>query len=233
MNTLLVPVIVPIVALGMASLAQEQGWGILNYIQMPYAVACVISFVALDFIIYLQHLGFHFIPILWRLHRMHHSDVDLDVTSGSRFHLIEILISMGIKVCAIVLLGAPVLAVLIFEIVLNGMAMFNHANIRIPLKVDRVLRIFLVTPDMHRVHHSAIRAELNTNFGLNLPWWDYLCRTYLAQPRAGHEGMTIGLEQFRGEREQYLDRLLLQPFRNGSPGDPETVEPPSAPRKAT
>lgn len=214
LNTFLVPVLMPIVAMGMAKLAQEQGWGLFNYYSLPYLVAFVCTILALDFIIYLQHLMFHAMPILWRLHRVHHSDVDLDVSSGTRFHILEILISVGIKVAAIALIGPPVLAVLAFEVLLNGTALFNHANIRLPERVDRLLRMVLVTPDMHRVHHSVIRDERDTNFGFNLPWWDYLCGTYRAQPEAGHEGMTIGVEQFRQEEDQYLHNLLIQPFRN-------------------
>lgn len=215
MNTLLVPVIVPIVALTMASLAGERGWGLLNNYEVPYPVSVILSVIILDFIIYLQHIMFHAVPVLWRLHRVHHSDVDLDVTSGTRFHLIEIVISMMIKVGAISLLGPPVFAVLLFEVLLNGTAMFNHANIRLPLPVDRVLRLFVVTPDMHRIHHSVINEELNTNFGFNLPWWDYICGTYRAQPVQGHDGMTIGVDRFRSTRDQYPDRLLLQPFIAG------------------
>ena len=212
MNTLLVPLLVPIAAMGMAKLAQEQGWGLLNFYSVPYLVAFVFTILALDFVIYLQHVMFHSVPILWRLHRVHHSDVDLDVSSGTRFHIIEILISMGIKVAAITLIGPPVLAVLAFEVLLNGTAMFNHANIRLPDRVDRLLRMVLVTPDMHRVHHSVVRKEMDANFGFNLPWWDHLCGTYRAQPEAGHEGMTIGVEQFRSEEDQYLHHLLIQPF---------------------
>ena len=224
MNSLLVPLLVPIVALGMAKLAQEQGWGLLNNFSVPYLVAFVCTLLALDFIIYLQHVMFHSVPILWRLHRVHHSDVDLDVSSGTRFHIFEILISMGIKVAAIALIGPPVLAILAFEVLLNGTAMFNHANIRLPDRVDRLLRMFLVTPDMHRVHHSIIRTELDSNFGFNLPWWDYLCGTYRAQPEAGHEGMTIGVDRFRSEKDQYLHNLLMQPFRNEGPVETQPAE---------
>ena len=212
MNTLLVPVLVPIAAMGMAKLAQEQGWGLLNNYSVPYFVAFVCTILALDFVIYLQHVMFHSVPVLWRLHRVHHSDVDLDVSPATRFHILEILISVGIKVAAIVIIGPPVLAVLAFEVLLNGSAMFNHANIRLPERVDRLLRMVLVTPDMHRVHHSVVREEMDSNFGFNLPWWDHLCGTYRAQPEAGHEGMTIGVDQFREEEDQYLHNLLIQPF---------------------
>ena len=212
MNTLLVPLLVPIAAMGMAKLAQEQGWGLFNHYSLPYFLAFACTLLALDFVIYMQHVMFHSVPILWRLHRVHHSDVDLDVSSGTRFHILEILISIGIKVAAIALIGPPVLAVLAFEVLLNGTAMFNHANIRLPERVDRLLRMVLVTPDMHRVHHSVVREETDSNFGFNLPWWDHLCGTYRAQPEAGHEGMTIGVDQFREEEDQYLHNLLIQPF---------------------
>lgn len=212
LNTALVPLLVPIVAMSMAKLAHDNGWGLFNYYSVPYPVVFVCTVVMLDFVIYMQHVMFHHVPILWRLHRVHHSDVDLDVTSGTRFHIIEIMISMGIKVCAIALLGAPIMAVLAFEVILNATAMFNHANIRLPLSLDRVLRLFLVTPDMHRIHHSVILEELNTNYGFSVPWWDYLCGTYREQPVEGHEGMTIGISKFRNNKDQYLHRLLIQPF---------------------
>ena len=223
LNTLLVPLLVPIAAMGMAKLAQEQGWGLLNNFSVPYLVAFVCTILVLDFVIYLQHVMFHSVPILWRLHRVHHSDVDLDVSSATRFHILEILISMGIKVAAIALIGPPVLAILAFEVLLNGTAMFNHANIRLPEGVDRLLRMVLVTPDMHRVHHSVIREETDTNFGFNLPWWDHLCGTYRAQPEAGHEGMTIGVGQFREEEDQYLQNLLIQPFIREKVQEPATL----------
>ena len=213
LNAVLVPLVMPLVAMGMASLAQERGWGLLNLVEVPYWVAFVGSVVALDFVIYLQHVMFHAVPVLWRLHRVHHSDVELDVSSGIRFHIIEIFISMGIKIAAIMVMGPPVLAVLTFEVVLNATALFNHANVRIPLGLDRVLRLFLVTPDMHRVHHSIVRLETDSNFGFNLPWWDYLCGTYRGQPAAGHEGMTIGVPEYREERDSYPHQLLAQPFR--------------------
>lgn len=229
LNAVLVPIVSPLVALGMASLAHERGWGLLNLVEVPYWVAFVGSVIVLDFVIYLQHVMFHAVPVLWRLHRVHHSDVDLDVSSGVRFHIIEIFISMGIKVAAIMVMGPPVLAVLTFEVVLNATAMFNHANVRIPLGVDRMLRLFLVTPDMHRVHHSVVRAETDSNFGFNLPWWDYLCGTYRGQPAAGHEGMTIGVPEFREEQDSYPHRLLAQPFRASTHTVTAQVEEESAP----
>jgi sterol desaturase/sphingolipid hydroxylase (fatty acid hydroxylase superfamily) len=177
----------------------------------------VASVVILDLAIYLQHVLFHAVPALWRLHRMHHADLEFDVSTGLRFHPIEILLSMLIKFAVIGALGAPALSVLIFEVLLNATSMFNHGNVRIPLGFDRVLRWLVVTPDMHRVHHSILARETNSNFGFNLPWWDRLFGTYRAQPAAGHEAMTIGIEQFRDPRELGLDRMLIQPFR-GDPG---------------
>ncbi len=218
LNTVVLRLLFPAAAVGMAWYAQEHGWGLFNAIQAPAALAVVTTVVALDLLIYLQHVMFHAVPALWRLHRMHHADLDFDVTTGARFHPIEIVLSMGIKLAAVVVLGAPPVAVVIFEVVLNATAMFNHGNLRLPLALDRVLRLVVVTPDMHRVHHSVIPAETNSNFGFNLPWWDRLLGTYRAQPAAGHEAMTIGIEQFREPGDLRLDRMLVQPFR-GSPGD--------------
>jgi len=156
---------------------------------------------------------FHAVPALWRLHRMHHADLEFDVTTGLRFHPVEILLSMGIKLAMVMALGPPAVAVLIFEVLLNATAMFNHSNIRLPMLVDRFLRLIVVTPDMHRVHHSVIPEETNSNFGFNLPWWDRLLGTYKAQPKAGHEEMSIGIEQFRTTRDLWLDRMLVQPVK--------------------
>jgi sterol desaturase/sphingolipid hydroxylase (fatty acid hydroxylase superfamily) len=197
---------------GVAVVAAERGWGLFNNLQSPPWLAVLASVVALDFIIYLQHVMFHAVPLLWRLHMVHHADLDIDVTTGIRFHTIEILISLGIKVAAIVLLGAPALAVLIFEVLLNATSMFNHSNVRMPLALDRLLRLIVVTPDMHRVHHSIESNETNSNFGFNLPWWDFLCGTYRAQPQAGHRHMTIGLSQFRDPRVERLPWMLALPF---------------------
>lgn len=211
-NTLLLRILIPLAALDLAVVAGERGWGVLNNIDLPFWLAIVLSVLILDFAIYLQHVMFHAVPALWRLHRMHHADLDFDVTTGARFHPVEILISMGIKMAVVAALGPPVIAVLIFEVLLNATSMFNHGNIRLPLGVDRVLRLFVVTPDMHRVHHSIIARETNSNFGFNLPWWDRLMGTYRAQPAEGHTGMTIGIEQFRNPRELWLDRMLIQPL---------------------
>ena len=213
-DTALVRLVFPVLAVGVALIAQENGWGILNWIAAPDWLAVILSVILLDLVIYGQHVVFHKVPILWRLHRMHHADLEFDVTTALRFHPLEILISMALKIVVVALLGAPALAVLIFEVVLNASAMFNHANVKLPGAVDRVLRLILVTPDMHRVHHSVHPVETNSNFGFNLPWWDRLFGTYTAQPRDGHTDMTIGLTQFRSRRELWLDRLLLQPLQN-------------------
>jgi sterol desaturase/sphingolipid hydroxylase (fatty acid hydroxylase superfamily) len=212
LNTALVRLLVPLAAVGLAALGEARGWGLFNNAGLPDWAACVIAFVLLDLAIYLQHVMFHAVPALWRLHRMHHADLDFDVTTGARFHPFEILLSMGFKLGVIAALGAPGVAVLLFEVVLNATSMFNHGNIALPERLDRVLRRLLVTPDMHRVHHSALPFETNSNFGFNLPWWDRLLGTYRAQPAAGHVGMTIGLNAFRDPAELRLDRMLAQPF---------------------
>jgi sterol desaturase/sphingolipid hydroxylase (fatty acid hydroxylase superfamily) len=212
-NTLLVRILFPITAVGLSLVTEARGFGLFNAVALPSWVGVVASVVVLDFAIYLQHVLFHAVPALWRLHRMHHADLEFDVTTGLRFHPIEILLSMVIKLTVVTALGAPALAVLIFEVLLNATSMFNHSNVRIPLGLDSVLRWFVVTPDMHRVHHSILSRETNSNFGFNMPWWDRLFGTYRAQPAAGHEAMTIGIEQFREPRELGLDRMLLQPFR--------------------
>ena len=197
----------PTLAVGLAVIAQDRGLGLFNIIKAPDWVAVLVSVIVLDLVIYLQHVMFHAVPALWRLHRMHHADLEFDVTTGLRFHPVEMLLSMGIKLAVVVALGPPALAVLIFEILLNATAMFNHSNIRLPMLLDSFLRLVVVTPDMHRVHHSVIPEETNSNFGFNLPWWDRLLGTYKAQPKAGHEGMTIGIEQFRTGRDLWLDRM--------------------------
>ncbi|MDH5784142.1 MAG: sterol desaturase family protein [Chromatiales bacterium] len=213
-NSFLVRLIFPAAAVGVAAFVAEHGWGLLNYFDVPFWLAVVLSVVAMDFIIYLQHVLVHAVPLLWRLHRMHHADPDYDVTTGARFHPIEIILSMLIKFATIVVLGPPVVAVVLFEIILNATAMFNHGNVRLPLGLDRVLRLFLVTPDMHRVHHSTEDDEANCNFGFSLPWWDRLFGTYRAQPRAGHEGMEIGIHKYRTEKEvSWLPGMLWLPFR--------------------
>jgi sterol desaturase/sphingolipid hydroxylase (fatty acid hydroxylase superfamily) len=217
LNTLLLRLVFPSAAVGLAAIAAERQWGLLNNIPLPDWAALALALLALDLVIYLQHVMFHAVPALWRLHRMHHADLDIDVTTGARFHPIEILLSMGLKLAVVAALGAPVIAVLIFEVALNATSMFNHGNVMLPRPLDRVLRWLVVTPDMHRVHHSVRPNETNSNFGFNLPWWDRLFGTYRAQPVDGHEGMTIGLDSFRDPAELRLDRMLVQPFR-GSVG---------------
>lgn len=219
-DTLLVRLTFPIVAAGLAIVAEQRGWGLFNIFDAPAWIAFVVSVLALDLAIYLQHVMFHAVPALWRLHRMHHADLEFDVTTGLRFHPIEILLSMVIKLAVVAALGPPAVAVLVFEVLLNATAMFNHSNIAIPPAIDRVLRMIVVTPDMHRVHHSIHPSETNSNFGFNLPWWDRLLGTYRPQPREGHETMTIGIEQFRTRRDLWLDRMLVQPLRGPASGYP-------------
>ena len=219
-NTLLVRIVFPTTAVGLALLAEARSFGLFNVIALPAWVGVLASVVILDLAIYLQHVLFHAVPALWRLHRMHHADLEFDVSTGLRFHPIEILLSMLIKFAVVAALGAPALSVLIFEVLLNATSMFNHANVRIPLGLDRALRWLVVTPDMHRVHHSILARETNSNFGFNLPWWDRLFGTYRAQPAAGHEAMTIGIEQFRTRRDLWLDRMLIQPLRGPASGYP-------------
>jgi len=212
LDTVLVRILFPTTAVGLAFLAETRGFGFFNAFSVEPWLSVVASVVVLDLAIYLQHVLFHAVPGLWRLHRMHHSDLEFDVSTGLRFHPIEILLSMLIKLAVVAAIGAPPLAVLVFEVLLNATSIFNHANIRVPDKVDRVLRWFVVTPDMHRVHHSILVRETNSNFGFNLPWWDRLFGTYRAQPAAGHEAMTIGVEQFRDPGDLRMDRMMLQPF---------------------
>lgn len=211
-NTAIIRLVFPVAAVGMAIIAFRKGWGLFNNVEVPKGIAVVLSVVFLDLVVYLQHVMFHAIPRLWRLHMMHHADLDFDLTTGTRFHPIEIIISMAIKIAAVVLVGAPALSVILFEVILNGTAMFNHGNVYIPLGIDRILRLFVVTPDMHRVHHSVFPSETNSNFGFNLPWWDYLMGTYRDQPRLGHEEMTIGLNQFREASDLTLLGVLSLPF---------------------
>ena len=212
-DTLLVRIFFPTTAVGLALIANGHGLGLFNVVPLPAWIGVVASVILLDLAIYFQHVLFHAVPALWRLHRMHHADLDIDVSTGLRFHPIEILLSMVVKLAVVLALGASALAVLLFEVLLNATSMFNHSNVRMQEGFDGVLRWFIVTPDMHRVHHSILAGETNSNFGFNLPWWDRLFGTYRAQPAAGHEAMTIGIEQFRDPRELGLDRMLLQPFR--------------------
>jgi sterol desaturase/sphingolipid hydroxylase (fatty acid hydroxylase superfamily) len=213
LNALLVRILFPAAAVGFAWWAAAENWGFFNLVDTPVWLAIVASVLLLDLAIYGQHALFHAVPVLWRLHRMHHADTEFDVTTGLRFHPVEILLSMAIKFVVVAALGAPPVAVLIFEILLNATALFNHGNVRLPGGADRVIRWLLVTPDMHRVHHSVRRDETDSNYGFNVPWWDRLFGTYRAQPADGHEGMSIGIPKFRDPREAWLDRMLIQPGR--------------------
>jgi sterol desaturase/sphingolipid hydroxylase (fatty acid hydroxylase superfamily) len=212
LGTLVVRIIFPTAAVGMALVAANRGWGLLNNLDLTPVVAIVASLLMLDLVIYLQHVMFHAVPVLWRLHMVHHADVDFDCTTGLRFHPAEIVLSMLIKLAVVAVLGPPAVAVILFEVVLNATAIFNHGNVRLPTVVDRVLRWIVVTPDMHRVHHSVKPAETNSNFGFNLPWWDRLLGTYRDQPEDGHEAMTIGLDQFQDRPRQSLPWLLALPI---------------------
>ncbi len=218
-NSFVLRLVFPAAAVGMAALAAGEGWGLLNYYAVSPVPAAIIAIVAMDLVIYLQHVMVHAVPALWRLHRVHHADLDFDVTTGARFHTLEILLSMLIKFATIMVLGPPLVAVVIFEILLNATAMFNHGNVRLPRRLDRVLRWIVVTPDMHRVHHSVEDDEANSNFGFNLPWWDRIFGTYRDQPRGGHEGMTIGIHRYRSPRQvAWLPGMLALPFTGGITG---------------
>ncbi|HHJ36006.1 MAG TPA: sterol desaturase family protein [Gammaproteobacteria bacterium] len=213
LNSFILRLLFPAAAVGMAAFVNEQGWGLLNYFEVSPVFAIFISVVVMDCIIYLQHVMVHAVPVLWRLHRVHHADLDYDVTTGARFHPIEIILSMLIKFATIMLLGPPVVAVVIFEVMLNATAMFNHSNVRLNLTLDKFLRLLLVTPDMHRIHHSVEDDETNSNFGFSLPWWDRLFGTYRDQPRAGHENMVIGIRTFREPRmSSWISGMLIMPF---------------------
>lgn len=217
LNPISLRLVFSIFPVSLALLAEQRHWGLLNQIVLPDVVETMIGLLALDFTLYLQHVLFHAIPTLWRLHMVHHTDLDFDVTTGIRFHPLEIILSMGIKLMAVIALGPAPLAVLLFEVALNATSLFNHSNIYLPLKVDRVLRFFVVTPEMHRVHHSVVIQETNSNFGFNLPWWDRLFGTYRPQPSKGHVGMVIGLAQYRDLKHLNLWQLLILPF-TGNPG---------------
>jgi len=211
-DTVAVRFLVPILAVGVAAYASVSGWGLFNIVEAPIWLEIILSIIILDMLIYWQHVAFHFIPPLWALHKVHHVDRDIDVTTGIRFHPLEILISMGYKFACLIVLGVPVVAIILFEILLNASAMFNHANMRLPLKVDRVLRLFIVTPDMHRVHHSIIEAETNSNYGFNLSLWDRIFGSYIPQPQDGHDGMTIGLEEYQTEKPARFWWSMALPF---------------------
>ena len=232
----LLRVLAPGAAIAVALVGEARGWGLLNAVGLPAWVAIPLAIALLDLAIYFQHVMFHAVPTLWRLHRVHHSDIDVDLTTGTRFHPVEILLSVVVKCAAVAAIGAPALAVFAFEVLLNATSVFNHANARLP--GDGLLRWLVVTPDMHRVHHSIVYNESASNFGFNLPWWDRMFGTYRAAPAAGHEAMTLGVDAFRGEEELRLDRLLLQPLRDTpggysinrrpEPGMPGSPNPPDS-----
>ena len=216
-NSLLLPLVFPILAVGVALLASERHWGLFNVLDVPVLFGIPLFILLFDLAIYWQHRLYHIIPWLWRLHRMHHADADFDVSTGIRFHPLSIILSMLIKMVVIVLLGPPAVAVLLAEIILNVTAMFNHGNIYLPPRLDAILRLFVVTPDMHRVHHSVHADETDSNFGFNFPWWDRLFGSYRAQPRDGHQDMAIGVRGFQDAKSQMLHRLLLHPVYQQPP----------------
>lgn len=226
LNSIVVRLLFPLAAVSFAALAAARGWGVFNAVELPFWLALVLSIMVLDLAIYLQHVMFHAVPALWRLHRVHHADLDFDVTTGARFHPVEIVLSMLIKFAVIALLGAPAVAVLLFEVFLNAAAMFNHSNVRIPLSVDRVLRWLIVTPDMHRIHHSVVRRETDSNFGFNLSLWDRLLGTYRHFPIAGQEAMVIGIPEFRAPAQcATLTGMLALPFRGEARDIPVDLNP--------
>lgn len=219
LNSLLLRLIFPAAAVGMASFTSEYQWGLFNTVDLPFIIEIIAAVILLDLIIYLQHVLVHAVPVLWRLHRVHHADLDYDVTTGIRFHPIEIILSMVIKFAAIAALGPAVVAVIIFEVLLNGMAMFNHGNIQLPESLDKLLRLIIVTPDMHRVHHSVENDETNSNFGFNLSVWDRIFGTYRQQPRLSHETMQIGILHFtESSQTNQLPGMLMIPFQGDSTG---------------
>jgi sterol desaturase/sphingolipid hydroxylase (fatty acid hydroxylase superfamily) len=217
-DILAVRLLVPTAAVGVALIAAVRGWGLFNLAGLPSWAAVLLGVIALDLVIYTQHVVFHHVPVLWRLHRMHHADLDIDVTTGVRFHPLEILLSLAIKIAAVAVLGVPALAVLIFEVLLNATSMFNHSNVALPPRLERLARWIVVTPGMHQVHHSIAREETDSNFGFNLPWWDRLFGTYRDRPAAGEKGVVIGLPVFRDVAELRIVNLLTQPFRDDAQG---------------
>lgn len=219
LDTAIVRLMFPLAAVGVAAWAESAGFGIMHWLALPGWVAVPLAMVALDLAIWAQHVLFHKVPWLWRLHRVHHADTHFDVTTGVRFHPVEIVVSMAIKMALVAALGAPVLAVLLFEVMLSAGALFTHANLSLPARLDSALRRVIVTPDMHRIHHSVHHVETDSNYGFNLSVWDRLFGTYRAHPQDGQTGMAIGIGQFRDAREAWIDRLLTQPFR-GSTTDP-------------
>ncbi|MEN6621868.1 MAG: sterol desaturase family protein [Smithella sp.] len=211
-GTILLRLIFPLFPVGFALICAKKGWGLFNYYHFPFSITLIAGIILLDLTIYLQHMAFHLTPVFWRMHKVHHIDQDIDVTTGLRFHPLEFMVSMIIKLTAVGIIGAPVLSVLIYEISLNGTTMFNHANLNIPQTIDRLIRLFIVTPDMHRVHHSVIVKETNSNYGFNFPWWDRIFGTYRAQPEAGHQQMKIGLNGYHDLKYQQFMPMLIIPF---------------------
>lgn len=219
LNTIILRLVFPTAAVGVALWCQQLGIGLFNALGWNGFLAGAAAIVLLDLTIYFQHRLFHKVPVLWRLHRVHHADLDFDVTTGARFHPLEIGLSMAIKLLVIVVLGPPAAAVLLFEVILNATSMFNHGNVALPRRIDEFIRRLIVTPDMHRVHHSTDQSETDSNFGFNLSCWDRVFGTYIAQPRASHNDMIIGLESFRAPRESRIDRMLYQPWREDAKDD--------------
>lgn len=209
---------VPLVAIAAGAFAERNGWGLLNLVTWPTGLEIVLAIVVLDFAMWLQHLLSHRIELLWRIHRMHHADRDIDVSTALRFHPLEIAVSMLYKVVWVLVIGASPVAVLAFEVVLNALALFNHANVAFPAPVERILRAFVVTPDMHRVHHSVHAGEHNSNYGFNLSVWDRVFATYVAAPRDGHDAMTIGLPEFQTDAPARIGWCLVLPFRSKGAG---------------
>lgn len=225
LDTALLRVLVPVLAVGFATIAAGKGWGLLNLVALPGWLEIIAAMLLLDMLIYAQHVAFHHVPLFWRVHKVHHADRDMDVTTAIRFHPIEIILSMVYKLACIALIGPAAVAVLLFEITLNASAMFNHANIRLPARLDTALRALIITPDMHRVHHSVVVSETNSNYGFFLSIWDRLFSTYTAQPAAGHDGMHVGLSEYQTEKPAALIWSLALPFMPAPKSDPETAEP--------
>lgn len=215
LSSIVLRIVFPAGAVGIALIAEAHGWGLMRMAGLHGLPAGVLAFVILDLAIWAFHVASHKVPLLWRLHRVHHADPGFDVTTGLRFHPFEIVVSMAWKAVVVVLLGPPVLAVLMFEVVLNASAMFSHANVRLPPRLDALLRRVIVTPDMHRVHHSALRRETDSNYGFNFAFWDRLFSTYVPQPRDGHEAMIIGLDGGQSQGAERLGRSLAIPIRSG------------------
>jgi sterol desaturase/sphingolipid hydroxylase (fatty acid hydroxylase superfamily) len=211
-DTIVLRLVFPVLPVGVAVYCEEKGWGMLNYFHFPSWIAIICGIVLMDLVIYGQHRMFHLTPVFWRLHKVHHIDQDIDVTTGLRFHPLEMILSMMIKMTAVAAIGATPVAVVIFEIMLNGITMFNHGNMHIPIAIDNIIRLMVVTPDMHRVHHSVIAKETNSNYGFNFPWWDRLFGTYRPQPEKGHRQMTIGLNGYFDPEYLQLSRMLITPF---------------------